>query len=187
MAQKSVTEPDIAMRAVNKSGNIRQSQPPVIRIFDYAHDRMQGGKRIWCDFGFRITQIGNKRRLSGIRITDQTGIGDHFQLKLQLTFFALASTFKFARSAVGAGGEVDITPAASAAIGNDCLRTVFIEVGDNFAGIKVTHHGSDWNFKDKIVAFMTIETFSGTVGSVFGTVTAFEHQRNQTRFTGGSL
>jgi hypothetical protein len=73
----------------------------------------------------------------------QAHVGQHLQLQAQFAPFAFLALGLLARCAVGRGLEVDIAPAALAALGQQFDLAVFGQVGDDLAVVVIDDQGAD--------------------------------------------
>jgi hypothetical protein len=94
---------------------------------------VQRGERIVGDLRTRVRHGGDEGRLAGVRHAQQAHVGQHLQFQAQFAAFAFLA-FVFWRGAVGRGLEVDVAPAALAALGQQFQLAVLGQVGHDFAG-----------------------------------------------------
>ena len=114
--QKSVPEPKISMRAFDQTRNIRHRRAAIIREIHHADHRVQSRERIRRDLRMGRGNSPQQRRFPGIRVTDQSGIGDRPQLENEgplLAFFALCV---LARRAIPRALEMDVSFPALASV-----------------------------------------------------------------------
>ena len=184
--QEGMAEPDIGVSAVNQARNIGDGQSPVSRQFNDADHRMQCRERVGGDFGTRLGNRPQQRGFAGVGIADQADVGDGFQFQFQPAFFAGLALFALARRPVGAGGETGVAASAFAALSNDELQAGGIEVGKQFAGFLIGHHGADRHVEYNIRRFAAMQIFALAVGTVGGGIMTVVNKIDQTLFVGGS-
>ena len=74
--QKIVAEADIAMRAFDQTGNVRDRRSTVSQKLNHTDNRMQGRERIRRHFRPRRRNSPKQSRLPSIRIADQSRVCD---------------------------------------------------------------------------------------------------------------
>jgi hypothetical protein len=94
---------------------------------------MQRGERIISDLRPGIGDGGDERRFAGIRHTQQTDIGEHFQLQPQIASFAFLAFGLLPRRAIRRRLEMDIAPAAFAAFGDQDFLAMLGQIGNELA------------------------------------------------------
>ena len=87
--EKIVAEPDVSMRAFDQSRNIRDRRAPIAVEFHHADHRMQRREWIRRDLRVRRGNLSEQSRFPGIRITDQSRVGDRAQLEHEMSLSRL--------------------------------------------------------------------------------------------------
>ena len=86
---------------------------------DDAEVRDERRERIVGDLRLGGADDGDERRLAGVGQSDQTDVGDQFQLDEELALLAGVAVLREARGLTRGGGEVLIAPPAAAALGDE--------------------------------------------------------------------
>ena len=111
MPEEAVTEPTPLMSALYQSRNVRQNEFKTIHG-DQSQIRMKRGEWIFRDFWPGIRCRGQQRRLSGIRQTQQTDVGDQLQSQPNGSLDTLLSHVKATWCLVHGGLEPQISETA---------------------------------------------------------------------------
>jgi hypothetical protein len=143
VAQELVTEAGAFRRAFDQARDVGDDEALRMRHAHDAEVRMQGRERIVRDLRTRIRHGRDERRLAGVRHAQQAHVGQHLQFEAQLAAFAVLAVRLLARRAVGRRLEVDVAPAALAALGQQLDLFVLRQVGDDLAGDVVDDQGAD--------------------------------------------
>ena len=117
---------------------------------------MQGGERVIRNLRARIRHRRDEGGFAGIRHAQQADVGQHLQLEAQGTAFAFLALGLLARGAVGRGLEVDIAPAALAALGQQLLLAVLGQVGDDLAVDFIDDQGADRQAQEHVFRALAI-------------------------------
>ena len=117
---------------------------------------MHRGERIIGNLRTRRRNGTDERALSGIRQPQQADIGQHAQFEAQVALFARLTLGALARSAVGAGLEVDVSKPTFAPLGNQQLHSVGIQIGNHLVGIDVGDDRSHRDSQDDIIPALAV-------------------------------
>ena len=93
--EKTVSESEPAMRAFDQPGNVGDDKAAVIGEIDDTQIRSQRGESVIGDFGPSGADAGDESGFSGIRESDDRGIGQ--KLELELDFEGSCLPRRFAR------------------------------------------------------------------------------------------
>src|SRR6185503_17688197 len=107
--------------------------------------RLQSSKRIVRDLGTRGRDAGYQRRLAGIRKTNQSNIGDQFQLELQRSDFARLAVFVMTRRSIGRSRELRVASSTSSTARDNGALTHNRKIVKQLIGVRVGHQCSDRN------------------------------------------
>ena len=100
VAEKIVAEADVAMCALDQSGNVGDRSAAISVKLDHADDRVQRRKRIGRDFRMRRRNFPEQRRFARIRITNQRGVRHRAQFEKKMTLLAFLAFGVLDRGAV---------------------------------------------------------------------------------------
>src|ERR1700691_227096 len=114
MAQEPIAKPAAFMRSLNQAGNVSEDELPAMDGH-HAELRLQCRERVIGDLRLCGADGSKKRRLAGIRQTDNAGIGDKLEPEFDSAFFSGLAAIGAARRAVGGGLKMRITEPAIAA------------------------------------------------------------------------
>ncbi len=135
-------------------------------VFAHAHHAEIGvkcGEWVVGNLRARVGDRRDQRRLAGVGHAQQTDIGQHAQLELDLEALTRPTRRGLARRAVGAGLEVQVAKAAIAALGQHHLLARHQQLGQLLAGFGVADDGADRHAQHNVVASCTelIRTATG--------------------------
>ncbi len=182
MAQKLVAQTCAFRCAFNQTGNIGNHKALLRRDAHHAQIGVQGGERVVGNFGARIRHRRNKRRFSGVGHTEQTDIGQHLQLELQVFFVARPTGGFLARRAVDRALKTQVAKATIAAFGNGDDFAGFEQLVQHFAGFSIGDDGADGHFQRDVATGRAKHIGAHAVLAALGLVAArvaVVHQRVQ--------
>ena len=130
--EKCVAEAKIAMRPFDQTRDVRHRRAAIIGEINHADHRVQGRKRIRRHLRMGRGNSPQKRRLSGVRVTDQPGVGDRAQLENESPLLSFFTLRVLARRAIARALEMDVSFAAFAAVTKNKLFVRQSEVRDLF-------------------------------------------------------
>ena len=143
VAQEFVAEADALVRALDQAGNIGHGDAGEIGIFDHADHRLQRGERIGRDLRVRVGKAREQRRFARVRIADQPGVGDRFQLELELAALALLAVLVAARRLVGRRLEIHVAAPAATAGAEDKFVARLDQVGHRLEHRRIFRHAGE--------------------------------------------
>src|SRR5205823_7311220 len=106
--KKLVTQSNAFVSAFDQARNVRDRYPPILGELNNSDYRMQSCKRIRRNFWPGGGNCAKQRRFSGIRITDQPGIGDRSQLEQKISGLAFIAFGVLPSSAIARTFEMNI-------------------------------------------------------------------------------
>ena len=142
--------------AFDQAGNIGDHKALLVRHAHHAQVRVQGGKWVIGNFRARVRDGRNEGRLAGVRHAQQAHVGQYLQFQAQFAAFAFLALTFLAWRAVGRGLEVDIAPAAFAALGQHFGLAVFGQIGQDFAARVVDDQGADRHAQVDVIGALAI-------------------------------
>src|ERR1700691_1566418 len=114
MTQEPIAKAAAFMRPLDQAGNVSEDELPAVDGH-HAKLRLQRCERVIGDLRLRGADGSKKRRLAGIRQTDDAGIGDKLEPQFDGAFFSGLAAIGAARRAVGGGLKMRVAePAISA-------------------------------------------------------------------------
>nr|GEU28071.1 probable solanesyl-diphosphate synthase 3, chloroplastic [Tanacetum cinerariifolium] len=156
MAQELVAEARAFGGAFDQARDVGDHKAFLVRDADHAQVREQGRERVIGNLRTGIRHGRNERRFTGVGHAQQTDVRQHFQLEADFAAFAFLALGLLARCAVGRGLEVDVAPAALAALGQQFHLTVFGQVGQDLARHVVDDQGADRHAHMDIVCALAV-------------------------------
>ena len=150
-----MTEADILVRALDQSGDIRNSGAARRAEYQNADMRLQRGERIVRDLGPRGGELRQQRGFARVRKADQAGIRDGAQLEHEVSLFSRRARRAFARSLIDGRFEMVVPlPATSAFAENEgisdigkidhmLLHSLAIFIFDKLADDQTGRHAKD--------------------------------------------
>ena len=171
------------MRPFDEAGKVGDGERFGVGEFsdlDYAEIWFERGEGVVGDFGPGSGEARDERGFADVGIANESGIGEEAKLKAVVAFFAGAAEFVLARCLMGAGGEVLITTASAAALGDDDGFVGVGEVVDEFSGVVVEEEGADGDFESRVLAGLAgavgAEAVSATLSFVLGVETEVDER-----------
>src|SRR4051794_21142438 len=111
------------MGAFDQPRNIGNRSAAIFPNVHYPDDRMKRGKRVRRDLGSCRGNLGEQRRLAGVGITDEPGIGNRAQFEPEVSTLTVFAVTVLDRRAVTRALEMHIALAALAALGQEKFGT----------------------------------------------------------------
>ena len=118
------------MRAFDQAGNVRDRGAAISVELHHTDDRMQRREWIWRDFRLRRGKFSKQSRFSGVRITNQSGVGNGAQFEQEIALLALFAFGVLARRAVTRTLEMHVAFAARAALAQNEFLVRLHQIGD---------------------------------------------------------
>src|ERR1700730_10620088 len=138
------------MRSLDQARNISDGGALVSFKFKNAYHWIQGREGIRCDFGMRGGNFPNQGRLAGVRVTDETDVGNLSQLQKEVAFFARLPFGELARRSIGRTFEMGVPfPACSAPAQNQFL-IFLVQISNQFT-IGGQNYRLWWRFIQRLV------------------------------------
>ena len=131
---------------------------------------MQGGERIVRNLGPRIGHGRDKGGLARIGHSQQTHVGQHLQLQLQIATLAGKAGGLLAWSAVDSTFEAQVAKTTVATLGNGDDLTSLQQLKQHFAGIGIADDGSHGHVQRNVVARSAKHIGTHTVLTTLGIV-----------------
>ena len=118
------------------------------RQLDDAEVRLKGRERVVGDLGAGGRNDRQERGLAGVRLPDETDVGDELELQLELADHAFLARLPLARGLVGGRREERIALPASPALRDHEFLAVLQYLGDDLPGLglaqdRARRHGHD--------------------------------------------
>src|SRR5471032_396179 len=142
--------------AFDQAGNVGDHKAFLVRHAHHTQVRVQGGKWVVSDLRTRVRYGRNEGGLASVRHAQQADVGQHFQFEAQFAAFAFLALAFLAWCAVGRGLEVDIAPAAFAALGQQFDLAVLGKVGQDFTARVVDDQGADRHAQVNIISALAV-------------------------------
>jgi hypothetical protein len=120
------------MSTGNQSRDITDDQTSPVFVFDDTDLRVQGSKRIRGNLRACFRDSGQQRRLSRIRKSDKSDVGQHPKLEQELSFLTRLTGLGKAWSLASRGGEVSIAQPSTATLAKNKLASGFREINYQF-------------------------------------------------------
>ncbi|MPM21982.1 hypothetical protein SDC9_68432 [bioreactor metagenome] len=174
-----MSQSDIAVRAFDQPRDVRHRQPAEIGIFHHPDHRMQRGEGVRRHLGPRRRNRPQQRRLAGVGIADQPGVGDGFQFEFEPEFLAFAALFGLARSPVAAGGKTGVAAPALAAMRHHHFHAGGFHIRHQLAGVGIDHYGPDRHLDQNVGSLAPVHVLAFAVGSMLRGVMAVVAQIDQ--------
>src|SRR5215213_995916 len=114
VTQKTIAQARAGVSTFNQSGYIGDHEGTKVTETNHPEMRLQRCKRVIRNLRVRGRNSRNERRLSGVRKTHETDVGQQLQLELKVQLFSLPSVLMVAGSAIRRGREVRVAETAAA-------------------------------------------------------------------------
>ena len=182
VAQEQVTQTRTFRSAFDQARNIGHHKALLSSHTHHTQIGVQGGERVVRNLGARIGHGRDKGGLARIGHTQQTHVGQHLQLQLQIATLAGKAGGLLAWSAVDSTLEAQIAKTTIAALGNGDDLTGLKQFKQHFASIGIADDGAHGHVQRNVVARSAKHIGTHTVLTTLGIVTtrvAVVHQRVQ--------
>ena len=143
MREEVVTEADTFARAFDQSRHVGDDELAAVGRLDRAEHRLKRRERIVGDFGARIRDPRDQRRLARVRQAHECGVGEQLQVQLEVPFVARHSHLGKPRHLPRRTDEARVAAPAVSAARNHDTRMRLREVGDEIAAVE--HLRADGN------------------------------------------
>jgi hypothetical protein len=152
VAQEAGAQARAFRSALDQAGNVGDDEALVGRQVHDAEVRGQGRERIVGDLRLGGAGGGQEGRLARVGQADQADVGDQLQPHPDPAFFAFLAGIGVFRGLVDRALEVQVAPAAVAALGQQQARARVVEVGDQGFLVLFEDLGADRDLQQHVVA-----------------------------------
>src|SRR5262245_38180484 len=102
-------EPEAAVRSLNQPRHVGDNKAALVAQTDDPEIWRQRRERVVGNFWPRGRDARNQRRLARVRKSDESGIGEQFELQAKIFLFARMAVLCAPRRAIGGCGEVRVS------------------------------------------------------------------------------
>ena len=113
VGEELVAEPGTQRGALDQAGDVGEDELALLGL-ERAEHRLDGRERVLGNLRRRPRQPSQKRRLAGVRLTYQAGVGEQLEAQLDPTGLALEPPLGKARRLAGGAGEALVAVASQA-------------------------------------------------------------------------
>jgi hypothetical protein len=147
-----VPRPAPSTGALDQAGNVGHHEALAGGQVHHAEVGGQGGERIVGDLRLGGAGGGQEGRLAGVGQADQADVGDQLQPQPDPQLLAFLTGIGELGSLVDRALEVQVAPAAVAALGQAQGHAGGVHVGDQGLLVLLQHLGADGDLQDDVVA-----------------------------------
>ena len=136
VGEELVPEPYAFACSFDQTGDVGHDELPAVRRFHRPEDGRERRERILRDLRPSVRDPGQERRLACIRETDERGVGEELQAKLDLLLLTGQADLREPRRLTDRPGEVLVAAAPQAALRNHDPRARVREIGNELVAVE---------------------------------------------------
>src|SRR5579862_8450565 len=167
VAEKAVAEADPFVRTLDEARNIGEHEFASINVHD-AELRIERGKRIIGDLRLGGADGGKERRLSGVRQSHDTGIGDELEPQTNGVLLTRETGIGATGRTIGRSLEVCVTEAAVAAARQHDALACFGEICEQHLAIFLVDLSADRHLEHRVSAVGAVPILAHAGPAVLG-------------------
>ena len=151
VAQELEAESLPRMRSLDDAGNVGHDEGPRVAHLHDAKIRCERRERIIGDLRARGRDHREERGLAGVRLADESDVGDQLQLEFKRLELAFLARLPFPRRLMRCGRKERVSLASAPALGDADLLSVVEHVRDPLARFAIADHRARRHWHDHVL------------------------------------